>query len=370
MALSQFDPPAKLAEDLTTTQLKKAWSDFISSLLQDGKAFDRQFLHNAPVQFYNEVLDAKDEGDRAELPIFWQGFPRIVEVQHGEGTTASFTTAESRQTQDEYLEWHVTRDSTTTKITRIEFTCESPEYWNFLATQNADLVVARYQKYVSPDVKKADLFLAGGKYNPRNKWNSSMGAMHLTQVNNTLGAEVNIAAAATILRKDSSGKPITEAVALIKCAKYGEKDRASDPHIGSEVNRLARDGYSITLRNPIGLYIDSIDVTGITKPDGAAISPKYFQAVRGGSGETLRAVFQVPPGEVAGGQGLTVSDLTIGGRKIQFGGQVAKRIKMKLTGVAVEKGKIGSPLFACGAPAPSPFASAVTMKAFPSRAKA
>jgi hypothetical protein len=182
-----------------------------------------------------------------------------------------------------------------------------------------------------------------------------------------LGAEVNIAAAATIQRKDGHGKPITQAVPLIRCARYGVEQRASDPHIGSEVNRLARDGYTVTLRNPVGLYIDGINIAGITKP-GAAISAAYFQTVRGGPGETLRAMFSVPAGEKSGGQPFTISDLKVDGMAVQYGGQIAKRISMKLTGVAVGKGKIPAKLFACGGPPPSPFAGAVKMKTFPSRA--
>ncbi len=367
MAIQQFDAPAKLTEDLTNPQLKQAWSDTVSGFVDDGKAFAKLFLHSSPVQFYNELTDPKSEADRTELPIIWQGFPRLIEVQHGEGTPAAFKAGEGRGTQDEYLEWHVTRDGATNKIKRIEFTCEGPEYWQFLAQQDPDLVVARYQKYVSPDVQKADLF-QGGAYQARNKWNSSLGAMHLTQVNNTLGAEVNIAAAATILRKDDNGQPITEAVALINCARYGVADRASDPHIGSEVNRLARDGFSITLRNPIGLYIDSVDLSGIRKPDGSSITQAYFRVLRGGPGETLRAVFETPAGETAGGQTFVAGDLKLGSANLTFGGQIAKRIKMRLTGVAVEKGSIPNKIFPCGDPPPSPLFAGAAVKSFASRA--
>jgi len=38
-----------------------------------------------------------------------------------------------------YLEWFVTRDATSQKITRIDYTCEGPEYWDFLATHEAHL---------------------------------------------------------------------------------------------------------------------------------------------------------------------------------------------------------------------------------------
>jgi hypothetical protein len=195
---------------------------------------------------------------------------------------------------------------------------------------------------------RADLFTATGAYNPLNKWNTGNGAMHLIQQNNTLGAEINIAAFATIKRKHPDGSVITDADELIRCAGFGQPGRASDPHIGDIVNGLARQGYSITIKNPIGLYIKSIDLTGFSKPDGSPITPKYFKITRGSMGQGLRGVFKVPAGEKSGGHSFTVSDITIGGVKIAFGGQIAKRISIKLTGVAVEKGRINNPSFGCG----------------------
>ena len=63
-------------------------------------------------------------------------------------------------------------------------------------------IVELYQKHVSPDVKKEDLF-RNGRYDARNRWNNSTtaGAMHLIQPNNTLGAEIELAGAATIVRR-------------------------------------------------------------------------------------------------------------------------------------------------------------------------
>lgn len=355
MPLTHFDPPAGI-DDLDTDPLRKAWSDKISSMIDVNKASLQASLGAHPPQFFNELTDSKNMADRVEQPIMWQGFPRLLEKQFGENTTAAFKHAEDdtpgatarKATQDEYLEWHVTRDNTAAKkIVRVEFTCEGPEYWQFLGQNAPDKVLALYQKHVSPSVVKADLFTAAGAYKPLNKWNTGSGAMHLIQQNNTLGAEVNIGAFATIKRKHADGSAITDADELIRCAQFGVANRASDPHIGDIVNGLARQGYSITIKNPIGLYIDTIDLTGFSKPDGTPIAPAYFKITRGPMGQGLRAIFEVPSGETSGGHPFTVSDITIGGVKIAFGGQIAKRISIKLTGVAVEKGKINNPMFAC-----------------------
>jgi len=191
-------------------------------------------------------------------------------------------------------------------------------------------VLALYRQYVSPNVQLEDLFDAQGNYNRLNKWNTSQGIMHLNQRNNTLGAEINIAAFATILRKNN-GQLLTDADELIECAQFGQAGRASDPRIGADVNELARGGFAITLLNPVGLYIDSLDTTGWVTPNGKAPSA-FWKPIRGKAGMTVRVVFEVPASE-----GYTVSDIKIGNDKIEFGGQVAEFVTMKLTGVACRR---------------------------------
>jgi hypothetical protein len=60
-------------------------------------------------------------------------------------------------------------------------------------------VTKLYQQFVSPDVQRADL-LIDGRYDPWNKWNTELGAMHLTHPSNALQAEVFLAGDATVLR--------------------------------------------------------------------------------------------------------------------------------------------------------------------------
>jgi hypothetical protein len=69
-------------------------------------------------------------------------------------------------------------------------------------------------------------------YNPSNYWNllSTNGSIvHLVQPNNTLSAEIDIAAQATVIRKDDAGRIITNPDTLINCSKYGNPGRNSDP---------------------------------------------------------------------------------------------------------------------------------------------
>jgi hypothetical protein len=166
------------------------------------------------------------------------------------------------------------------------------------------------------------------------------GAMHLNQHNNTLSAEINIAAQATILRQ-KGGVVLTDADALIRCGQYGAPGRASDPHIGSEVNTLARAGYAITLQNPVGLYMEPPDTTGWVSPDGTP-AINFWKAFRGAPGMTVRAVFEVPATKR-----YAIGDIKIGGVNIQYGGQVAEQITMKLTGFACRQGSKLNPARPC-----------------------
>ena len=128
-------------------------------------------------------------------------------------------------------------------------------------------VFAFYRQLVGPQVQQADLF-PGCVYDPHNRWNTKDGIVHLTQGANTLGAEINLAAQATVLRKSGAGPIVTEN-ALINCSRFGTPGRASDPHIGFVVNQLAARGFSLTLLNPAGLYIHRLDTLGWTKPGPA-----------------------------------------------------------------------------------------------------
>lgn len=357
MKIVRFDPPANINDFDTIPKQREAWSEFIST------SFDLEIqgveadLGVGKSQFYNPI-DIDTTAPKIEPAITWTGFPALIKRKHPGNERAAWKEADKplsngERAQDEYLEWFVTKQAG--KITRVTFTCEGPEYWEALAhgypliytgpktagaTGDKQKLLALYQKYVSPKVQINDLFL-NGKYNRLNKWNTKNGAMHLNQRNNTLGAEINIAAQATILRQ-KGGVILTDPDELIKCARYGEAGRASDPTIGAAVNSLARDGFLITLQNPVGLYIDNLDTTGWTKPNGSPVEPGYWKILRGSTGAILRAVYQVPASE-----GFAVGDILIGGEKIEFGGQIAENITMKLTGLAFSKGKFKNPAQPC-----------------------
>jgi len=270
--------------------------------------------------------------------------------------------------QDEYCEWRTIRHNG--KIERVVFTCENPEYWEFLADQDRDLVLELYRKLVSPNVQCSDLFFQSdvfrqvrkngqtvlenqrGRYNPLNRWNTVDGIVHLTHPANSLQAEIVLAAEATLLRQDRQGQLIVDDTQLICCAGYGSPNRSSDPTIGARVNGLVRTGLAVTIDDPVGLYISHIDLNAIETPGGAPEEwwhvkrPVYPPQDRP---MVLRAEFAPPPGS-----GLQLEDVLVGGEPLRFGAQLAELITMVIYGrgeaESAPAGSLGCELKCCRIP--------------------
>jgi hypothetical protein len=386
--LTAYDPPAYMTDFNMIPGQLACWSRAVSGWFDESIALQNAVLRGQPCQYYNQ-LTTPTVGPVLAQEIVWNAFSGTLRKRWGR--TRALAMSEQLvplteridgpgfyhvggqwadlhyRPQDEYCEWRLTRDPDG-GIRRVTFTSEPPEYWQAMhgdtlpnldgrptypTVGDPDLLVELYREYVSPEVVYEDLICAEdlvdysaadpprvvyakGTYNPYNRWNTRDGIMHLSQPNNTLHEEIRLGADASILRspKGSGGRRISDPDALICCANYGGANRCSDPTIGASVNDLAALGFAITLRNPVGLYIDNLDVTGWATPDGKPVDPSWFQILRGSPGLVERAVFEVPDR-----LGFRVSDLTIGGEPITVGGQLAERITVKLVGLASERGK-------------------------------
>lgn len=192
---------------------------------------------------------------------------------------------------------------------------------------------------MSPLVRLEDLQNVDGSYNIYNQWNTEMGAMHLNCPPNALFAEVFIEAEAST-RWGSPGHQIVEGGLLIQCAKYGLQSRASDPTIGANINQLIRSNYILSIEDPVGLYLQQLDITGWTRKDGSVI-PKadmdrivnYERGTKDRS-KNLRVRIEVPADI-----NYDLGDILIGGVLITWAGQIINAsCTMFLTGVAI-KGK-------------------------------
>jgi hypothetical protein len=363
----RYTPPGGI-DDLEGRPKRKAflddWHEFVHGQfranldrLQDprdenGVAFDTPIPD--PL-FFSEVDDAATSGD---LPVTWSAFPLGLMRRNGQNQTAAWAAADVLQSttqfsppgetattrfrpQDEYCEWHVYRNAATKKIERVVFTAEAPEYWIRLAEHDVAAVLALYQKHVSTKVKKADLLLdrdiefgtrtlSKGGYNPFNPWNTENGIVHLTHAANTIGAQINLAARATALRKNASGTRITDARRLICCSGFGSCNRSSDPSIGQGVNITARGAGAadrplrITLANPVGLYMNQLTGGTLTDDKGKPLD-NWFTFARGKAGRGLMAVVRPPKSAKIGFDALQVK-----GVPFTRAGQIAEALQMVL----------------------------------------
>lgn len=338
--IARYDPPGGLT-DLDEAGLRQ-WSDLVSAWVDSAIAGRKDHANDSPrSQFYN-LLTTDTADDAKAQAVTWIAFPRQVKASSVSDHQRWSRADRSRDVQDEYCEWSVSRRADGT-ITRVTFTCEGPEYWTLLAETRPDRVVELYREHVDPAVRREDLFDASGAYIPRNRWNSTTadGAMHLVQASNTLGAEIELAAAATIVR-DLGGRELSGEQELIRCAQYGVSERNSDPHIGGVVNSIARLRADIALSNPVGLYLAGLDTQTWSTPDGSDAG-SYWKYTRGSGPTRVRAVYEVPETK-----GFAVGDVRIDGQPIEFGAQIADHISIKLTATACRFGRsAGEPVTGC-----------------------
>jgi hypothetical protein len=354
MKIARFSPPANV-DDFGSAALLQQYSDHISADFDRSIAAIAAVLaknHAGAAQIYNPVTDGLTDPDTL-ADITWNGFPRkFLATQPGQKTNYAAAEPDPQhlptsqgirfRPQDEYLEWFVHR-AANNKIVRVDFTCEAYDYFEFLGSANPAAVVQLYKTYVDGSASQAVLFPNNG-YDAWNTFNLDKGAMHLTHPANALGAEIKLAADATLRRTSHGTEPQTPA-ALIKCAQYGDGSRNSDPKIGFEVNQLARAGYAITLTDPVGLYMVGFDDAGWQFADGTP-AVGFMNILRGKAGKAIRARYEVPAALAA--QGKTVSDIEIGGVPIQYGGQIAEHITMGIQGAACRKGTINNKPVPCG----------------------
>ncbi|KAF9022418.1 hypothetical protein BDZ89DRAFT_1137368 [Hymenopellis radicata] len=297
MSLPRHDPPG-FTDDFTTEKQKKGWSDIISSYMNTTWVNPQ-----LTPQFY-DATKTKEIEPTSNTKITWTAFPKKVKTDSGGNDQLRWKTADAdRGVQDEYCEWSVQRNSSG-KITKIVFCNEGPEYFDFLAKTDPEKLLQLY-KALNPgsaaDIKSTDIYGPDGKYNPTNKWNNNTDSgniVHLIQINNTLSAECDLAGLASVLRVDGNGKRITDPEQLARCSGFGNPARNSDPTIGAAVNNLAWGGSLITLKNPVGLYIDSVNLSNVTYPGDDSFDPNdCWKWVRGKKGTYMRAVMEVPKAE-------------------------------------------------------------------------
>src|SRR3569623_376856 len=347
--------------------------------------------HQTPPNPYTLGQDVLYQlADSGELAIYPIPTVRCPQADWS-GSTEPYGPYGPRGWLDEYCEFSVTRNAAN-KITRIDFTCENPEYYQTLwrinpqtvadvftptlnsgapASQQITVTVADLQ-LVDPKTGQPVIDPQTGKpaYNPLNKWNSgtiatrganaSGGATHLTATPNTLQTELGLGAGATVQRAAGN----TDPQALICCGQYGQNYRNSDPHIGQTINLAVGAGTNISLADPPGLYIQMPSCAQYALPadpklPAGAKPADCWHIVRGyetlidpvtnapypGS-MILHACFQIPQAWIDAGVSFTVGDITIAGKPIQYGSQVQATLEIALFGRPIAP-VVAAPALAC-----------------------
>jgi hypothetical protein len=310
--ITRFDTPASLRDMPDGSPFYELWHTFISDQMAEPTPGGGNVG-----EFYNaSKVDVNVAGHRS---LVWMAFPRSVLMPDRDNRLQAYSLAEDRDAEDEYCEWCVTRNDVG-KITKVVFVTESPEYWEELWKVDRNRVVELYKSLLGePSVVEADLHDATGNYVRRNKWNDtgSKGIVHLIQIANTLGAAIGIA------------QNVRESNKIMdNFEKVGLGNTSVDPRVDLDVNVLVRKGLSVTLLDPIALYIADWDDTGWTKPNGKPVG-NYWKIVRGKPGQVLRLEYEVPKKE-----GFVVGDIRIGGRPIEWGGQIAEHVSVTIVGTA------------------------------------
>lgn len=320
--LPKFDTPAFLTDAPAASPFYNNWSTFISNMIGGiapgigGGAF------------YNPTTT--DVNIAGEKKLTWMGFPRdLILPGNRDNKTLAYIQADSspatRQWQNEYFEWRADRNAAG-KITKLTFVTETPEYYQRLWLDDPAAVLNIYRTLVSPSVVLADLQDAGGSYNKFNRWNTTDGIVHYIQSINTLGAAIGLA-------KGSVNAPMPFNDNYQARPGSASATTSVDPRVGFDINMLVRKGLYVTLSNPIGFYIAGRDDSSITRPGGSPAG-NYWRIVRGVPGKVLRLEYQVPAG-----LGFVVGDMKIGGRPIEYGGQIAEQITVTIGGIAGTTGR-------------------------------
>lgn len=308
--LQRFDAPARLRDVTENSPFFDAWQPVIDDLIQDRVNLSGQGDSVDPSHVALEV--------RERRTFTWTGFPRPLFVAHRDDRAAAFEESDrDRQNQPEYLEWFVSR--TSDNISRVDFSCETPEYYRTLAGAEPDQLLPLYKRVLGTSaVKRADLF-SGGAYRPDNKWNTTQGVVHFIMRINSMGDLLGVQQETPSLPETAD--PDAEALDGYDPLPY-RRETAADARMNWDSWAITRTGQSVATIDAPGIYMIDWDDTGFEKPDGSPVGD-YWTVERGEKGAALRLRYEVPEAE-----GFVVGDIRIGGRPITTGGQIAEHIVM------------------------------------------
>ncbi|MBW4631245.1 MAG: hypothetical protein KME30_04890 [Iphinoe sp. HA4291-MV1] len=372
--LPGFQNDFQRGEEQLEQLLRSRWNEDVNRLTERVLQNEPWNFTNQPAltDYYNPRTTEVPEG-APTVPISWTTYPNRIKYTFPQvGRRKLWEYADNgvpdpdyepkgpRGWQDEYAEWSVTRNAEG-KITKVSFTSETREYWYALWDVSPNAVLRLYKQLISEQVKLEDLYLRDDSgnpivdpqtgrpaYNDLNEWNNkpTNGLAHLVGTFNSQFGAMFLAGQSTIVRENKRGNAITDPSKLVNCGLHGTPNRNSDPYISAAVNDLVRgpkglgSGVRVTLKNPIGLYLQEPNFTTYKLPRKAPRGAKpsdYWKVIRGRKRQgketydlILHAVYEVPP-EL----GFTVSDISISGFPIEYGAQIAETVTVAVIGQGI-----------------------------------
>jgi hypothetical protein len=308
VATVEFDTPGRVRDLPLGSPFYPAWRNLLDGLMRTRVRRSGPGSSVDPSEVDLEVRERRTKT--------WTGFPRPLLMDHRDDRAAAFAAGENRDVQIEYLEWHVRRRGDT--ITEVVFVTETPEYWALVARTDRHVLLKMYQEYVSPAATMSDLFRSDGKYEPRNRWNTTDGIAHFIMRINSMKDLLGV----------SEEEPDAANAADGFDAVPYKRPTAADARLSFDNWAMTRTSSSVAPEDPPGLYMVDWDDTGWVKPDGSPVGD-YWTVVRGDRHAALRLQYEVPESE-----GFAVSDIRIGGRRITTGGQIAEHVTVSARTVA------------------------------------
>lgn len=147
-----FDPPAFL-DDLDDVG-KASWSNKIADMVEYSKVErDGEFGAATRPQWFNPLeVSTRPTDLETNKKVTWTAFPNWLTVTTGSNEERWKRADASRDVQNGYCEWAVTRNAEG-KITRMDFTTEGPEYWEHIAETDKEELLSLYRELIGPEVR-------------------------------------------------------------------------------------------------------------------------------------------------------------------------------------------------------------------------
>lgn len=320
--ITQFDTPASIKDFDDNSEFYKQWHNFIKGSIRKETAGPKGGHFYNPAEVDVDIV--------AQKAIGWMGLPRRVllpALRDNKWEAYRIADNANRQDrgheQDEYFEWYVHKSDDA--ITKVTFITELHDYYEQMWKFDRQKVVELYKCFVDDSVKEDDLKDANGNYDILNRWNTTDGIMHYTQSINTLGDAIGLAENMRMVPTDAANN-------YQATPAYGKQTTSVDPRVDYDVHMLLRNNLYVSLQEPIGIYILGWDNSGLTLPDGSPAPIEWWQPKRSCNGKVVRLEYSVPEA-----LGFHVSDLAIGGHKIQYGAQLVEHITVGIIGSAGTK---------------------------------